>query len=51
MPEESPNGRKLGNLKIFVKYIGKNIFTLGFHPYLNQDDHDYVVNIFGDVFS
>ncbi|MBO1223567.1 MAG: DegT/DnrJ/EryC1/StrS family aminotransferase [Candidatus Scalindua sediminis] len=34
-----------------AEYIGKNAFYIGCHQYLNQDDLEYIVDIFDKIFS
>ncbi len=34
-----------------AEYVGKNAFYIGCHQYLNQDDLEYIVDIFDKIFS
>jgi dTDP-4-amino-4,6-dideoxygalactose transaminase len=45
MKEEYEN--KLPN----AEYLGKNAFYIGCHQYLEQDDLDYIIDVFGDIIS
>ncbi len=45
MKEEYEN--KLPN----AEYLGKNAFYIGCHQYLEQDDLDYIIDVFGGIIS
>jgi dTDP-4-amino-4,6-dideoxygalactose transaminase len=34
-----------------AEYVGKNAFYIGCHQYLNQDDLEYIVNVFDKILS